>query len=363
LNPYSYNKALLHMDRLLELRDGKLPAPIHTHLIISDLCNQNCSFCAYRIDGYTEFFAIRNGSGKLVRNPNRMINYDTVIRILEELKSAGVKAVQFTGGGEPTLHPDCAEFINRAHQLKLDTALVTNGWKLNKEIRSAILGSTWIRISLDCASPESYHQMRRAPERAFHEVLENIRALVDARDKSGSDLTIGIGYVVNKDNWQEIIPGVKLARSLGVDNIRLSAVFQPENAAYFVGFHYQAAALCKEAEWLSTGEFKVINNFSDRMGELVQGHPEYSRCPHQHFVPYIGADLNLYCCCVLAYTRRGLIGSLKDQSFSELWWGEKRKDYLEAFDARECPRCQFNDKNRNMNKLIESSKIMHGNFL
>ena len=48
-NPYSSLKMAWHY-----AREGGLPkAPKQVQMILSDLCNQNCRFCAYRMDGYT----------------------------------------------------------------------------------------------------------------------------------------------------------------------------------------------------------------------------------------------------------------------------------------------------------------------
>ena len=74
----------------------------------------------------------------------------------------------------------------------------------------------------------------------------------------------------------------------------------------------------------------------------------YSFCSYQHYTTYIGGDLNLYRCCVLAYNKRGLVGSLKDRRFDEFWASADRVDDFAEFDASGCERCQFNEKNRSL---------------
>lgn len=362
MNPYASNKAVLHMDRLLALRAGKQPVPVHVHFIISDLCNQDCSFCAYRIEGYTERFAVIEDGGIKNHNPNRMIPQLKAQEILEDLAEMGVRAVQFTGGGEPTVHPNCAVLLRYARNLGMEIALVTNGVKLEEPVRRVLMDATWTRISLDAGNEDTYARMRRVPVGHWHRVLKNVEQLVRERDGELSELTIGIGFVVNQDNWREVFDCAKLARDLGVDNMRISAAFQPDNAVYFRGFHRQAADLCHDATLLSTDRFKVINNFGSRFADLELAHPEYDFCPHQHLVTYIGADLNVYRCCVTSYTERGLVGSIADRRFRELWESEHKQAAMEGFDARGCPRCQFNDKNRAINGLIGQIPP-HGAFL
>ncbi|KKM02422.1 hypothetical protein LCGC14_1784650, partial [marine sediment metagenome] len=48
---YSTLKAAWHQERLDTFRAGRIPPPVHIHMILSDLCNQDCHFCAYRMSG------------------------------------------------------------------------------------------------------------------------------------------------------------------------------------------------------------------------------------------------------------------------------------------------------------------------
>ena len=137
-------------------------------------------------------------------------------------------------------------------------------------------------------------------------------------------------------------------------------MFQNEGAKYFEEFYEDAKELCFEAQQLETSNFKVFNMFGERMSDLVQQFPDYSFCGYQHFVTYIGADQNVYRCCNTAYNPRGFLGSLENQSFYDLWM--EAKDKLEDFDARRCPRCMFNTKNRRIAYALESSPA-HVNFL
>jgi wyosine [tRNA(Phe)-imidazoG37] synthetase (radical SAM superfamily) len=358
-NPYATNKAIAHVDRLYQLKRNEQPAPVHLHFIISDLCNQDCNFCAYRIDGYTEFFSTPDGN----HNPARRIPYNKIVEILNDCKAMGVKAVQFTGGGEPTVHPKCREAIEYAHMLGLDTSLVTNGVRLNEALRETLMRSMWARISIDAGKPETYGAVRRVDPSIYWKVLDNCAKLAQLKQQKQSNLVIGIGWVVNKDNWQQIVQGVKDARETGVDNVRLSAVFQPDDAAYFRDFYAQAAEACAEAEGLATDTFAVINNFGARLADLSLGHPEYPKCHYQHMVTYIGGDMNLYRCCVLSYTKRGLVGSLEGVRFRDLWESRVKQEDYRQFNAHECPRCQFNDKNRATQEIMDGLPDTHVNFV
>jgi MoaA/NifB/PqqE/SkfB family radical SAM enzyme len=358
-SPYAPDKALAHLDRLYDLKRGKKPPPVQVHLVISDLCNQHCSFCSYRTPGYTELFAEVNGQGRVRWNPNRMIETTKAKSILKELSTAGVKAIQFTGGGEPTVHPDCNTLMHHAKVLGMDIALVTNGTRVDKALLAEILECTWVRISIDHAHRDGYAAMRSVKPDMFDVVIENVRRVVEAR--KGIAPTVGIGFVVNKDNYAVIEEAVQLYKELGVDNVRLSAVFQPDDDAYFKSFHREASAACQRAVEFSDANFTVINNYGARVEDLAQHNPDYRTCHYQYMTTYVGADLNVYRCCVTSYTNYGKLGSLAEKSFEEIWWKDHGDD-LSCFDARCCPRCQFNDKNRAMQKML-NPEVEHENFV
>lgn len=352
---YSPLKVFHHREALDALAAKQYTPPIHVQLVISDLCNQDCNFCAYRMSGYTsnELFGRPNEQGRT--NPNRMIEYGKCVEILDDCKKLGTKAIQFTGGGEPTVHPNHLLIFQECLDRGMDLALVTNGAKLNGELLDVLVNASWIRVSIDAGTAETYGKVRRVKDDVFYKVWSNVEQFV----KLNSNTIVGIGFVVTKDNWREVELCTELARAVGVDNIRISAIFQSEGVDYFDGWLHEAADECHRASLLATDKFKVFNNFTNRVDDLLQESPDYEFCGLQNIQTYIGADLNLYRCCVTSYNPRGLIGSLKDQSFYDLW---KAKDLNTGFDARGCPRCMYNDKNKTILYAINSD-AMHRNFV
>lgn len=355
---YSPLKIFHHREQLDAMAVGGYTAPLHVQLIISDLCNQDCGFCAYRMSGYSsnELFGRPDATGRT--NPNRMIEYPKCVEILEDCKRLGTKAVQFTGGGEPTVHPNHDLIFNECLDRGMDLGLVTNGVRLTDKLCRTLVRASWVRISIDAGTSESYASIRRTDPKVFYKVLKNVENFVSMREAK-SDLIIGIGFVVTKENWKEVLQCTQMVKALGVDNIRISALFQNEGVDYFDGWLDDATALCREAAKETTNEFKVFNNFTNRVDDLLQQHPDYEFCGIQNVQTYIGADLNLYRCCVLAYNPRGIIGSIKHQSFYDLW---THKDLNTGFNAHDCPRCMYNDKNKTILYAINKDAL-HRNFV
>jgi len=349
-NPYSPMKFYAHPDRLAMLRVGQHVAPLHVQLVVSDLCQQACDGCAYRMEGYTSntLFGVEE-AGHRNNNPNRQIPTDKVIEILSDCARLGVKAIQFTGGGEPCLHRDLDRFLRFGDACGFDLALVTNGVAVTHAILEPLLtgGDNWLRFSIDAGTEATYCATRRAPRQHWNQLLNHIGMAVTLRNATPSArLVIGVGFVVTKDNYHEIEEGVLLARELGVDNVRISALFQPANAAYFAPFYTAAAQACSAAASLATDTFQVINMFGDRLSDLELAHPDYPTCGVQRLTTYIGGDQTVYRCCNLAYHPRGILGSLIDRTFYDLWHDPTTPINMAHLDAHDCPRCQFNEKNR-----------------
>jgi len=336
-------------------REGKLPeAPKQVQLILSDTCNQSCSFCAYRMDGYTSnelFMGESEAAAYGHNNPKRMIPKDRALRFIDEFKEAGVLAVQFTGGGEPTVHPDHEEIFRKALRSDLRCSLVSNGvrWS-SKLIHELLIRFDWVRVSIDASTAESYAALRRTPQTNWNRVWRNVQDLAESIAAHGTPTSLGLGFVVTPENYQEIPEFARVASESGAHNIRFSAMFSPQDEFPFAMIHGEILKHIRRAREYERDDFKVYDNFGSRLQDLKQGRPDYGFCSYQYYTAYVGGDMNAYRCCVLAYNRRGLIqgGNLKDRSFAEFWKSQERKDDLEALDARGCERCQFNAKNRNM---------------
>ncbi len=326
--------------------------------------------CAYRLNGYSsnQLFQLESGTSRKARNPNRQIAYDKAIEIIDDCADMGVKAVQFTGGGSPTIHPQFAAIVLYAQMRGLETALVTNGsMLLNSEIREAVRGMTWVRVSIDAATPELYCRTRGVGRSMWDRVAQGVQVLVSEIKGSPYPLTIGTGFVATPDSWHELYDAVALYKSWGVHNVSLGLMFNPDGSKPYEPFRDEMEELARRATAdfdEGNGGFRVINRVSEKLHELDTGNPTFRFCSYQHFTTYIGGDLNVYRCCVYAYNERGLVGSLKDQRFRELWDSQIKKDDFAKFNAHQCERCQFTEIIEKINAhLIGTDAPAHVNFV
>lgn len=344
-NEYSSLKAAWHIEKIARLRDGLQIVPSHVQLIISDLCNQNCHFCAYRMDGgfSTENFGEMK-VGELIKNPNRRIPKDKAIEILNDCVDVGVKAVQFTGGGEPTAHPDHISIFEIARGLGLKVGLVTNGLVMREP--EVLANMDWVRISLDAGTAETYEKIRES--KGFNKVLNNVRTLVDL----DTPCVIGMGFVVTRENWEEIPRTCSLVKELGVSYIRIAAMFSEEGSEYYKGIGFDITMMLEAVKVLEDDNFKVVDLFSQRISDLDQGSPKQEFCGYQNFTVYIGGDQKVYRCCTTSYTKHGEVGNLKNQTFKKWLTSWEKEEAYSKFDARSCHHCQFHSQNEVINYLV-----------
>jgi len=345
---YTPWKIAHHRELLEHIKQDKPIAPLHVQLVPTNTCPHSCDFCAYRMSGYpsNETF-----------NAKASLSSGELDSIIADCSFMGVKSIELTGGGEPTIHRDFPRLCEVIKRLGMSLGIVSNGTQQSCAVLDGLSHADWVRISIDAGTKETYSSIRRVPQ-SFHE-----RARVTIRKLTSLEFkpVIGVSFVITKDNWKEILLACQNAKADGADNIRLGAVFQNEGAKYFSSFQSNAEELCRAAEkTLNDDTFKVVNLFNTRT--LEQQQPDFPSCKYQLLKTYIGADGNVYRCCTLANNNRGLLGSIKDEGFMSLWFSRETQEKLRNLDARKCPACAYNDTNRFINYLTEK-KPDHVNFI
>lgn len=318
---------------------------------------------AFGLEAYT----LRVKSVREATELGRPMVYDiTVAGTHRFLTVAGIGCFN-TGGGEPTVHPQCKELLEYAQSLDLDTALITNGISLPR-IGDAAVRTQWLRISLDAATPETFAIVRPGfgskRVELFDKVCRSIRWAVQRKQDLGAPCTIGVGFVVQRDNWRELRQAVALAYQLGADNIRISGLFSTEGDAYHADFRAEAEAIERRAiedfdgiERAHREPFRVFGRYCEKLSDLA-GPPQDPRCSYSRVTTYLGGDGNLYRCCVTSYNKHGLLGNVRAAGgLKALWDDPKTQRELGDFDARSCVRCQFNDRLRAIHAAIDAPEM------
>ena len=117
-----------------------------------------------------------------------MFNKEIFMKLVKDLSKTKIKSLNWTGGGEPTMNPhlkDAIIYLKKNSKIKL--GMVTNGTMLQRfDLIDLICKShTWIRISMDAGSADSYDKLRVTNKsNNFDVVLNNIKKLIEAKKKN-----------------------------------------------------------------------------------------------------------------------------------------------------------------------------------
>ena len=258
------------------------------------------------------------------------------------------------------MHPRVHDIFYKTMRKNIELALVSNGQLLDEGMCDMLGDASWVRISMDSATPLLYSFLRKTSIEAFSTVMMNIKKLVKYKRKS----IVGIGFVVEKENYKEIYDAAKLFKDLGVDNFRISAAFTTMGYEYFSDFINYAKELSKKSEELSDDKFTVFNLFNDRIRDNFVGIQDYNFCPIKDLMTYIGADCNVYTCCTHAFNKKGFIGSIQNQRFKTLWKSNEKIDKFNSHNPSViCQHpCMYRDKNLFINYCIKKDP-KHVNYI
>jgi len=359
MNVYAPTKAAWHIDRIADLRAGRQAVPVSIQLIPSDYCNQDCSYCAYRAsDGLSVAeFGGPDKAGKHTHNPLRMIPTAKLREILKDAADLGVKSVTWTGGGEPTAHPDHMELFEYALDLGLECSMNTNGVVLRAGWQDVLPRFTYVRFSFDGSTAEEYAAIRQVPLNSFQKVLGNIAAVVNEVKARDTACVVGVGYIVTPQYHASTSRAVELLRDTGVDYARLASM-QSTNGSAVYGDQLDAArSSVNSACNLARPGFDVVNLFDTALGKRMSD----PFCGFQQFVLYVGGNQKIYRCCYVAYSQVGDIGDLKTQSLRQWFESQAKHDAIDSFDARSCDSCPLMEKNEAILAMLNPPP--HVNFV
>lgn len=344
-----------HMDRLHAIQRGERPAPVNVEIDLSNRCSLGCEWCHF---AYTHTRGPLAGkrdkpSGAVVGGD--LMEWDLAARVLRELSVAGVKSVTFTGGGEPTLHPDFNGIVSVADAAGLEIGLYTHGGHMDMA-RALLLKErcTWVFVSLDECTPATYKASKGVDR--FEAATKGIRLLVEAEGNA----TIGVGFLIHKDNANQVHEMVRLARSLGVDYVQ----FRPT-----IHFEQDDPGALVEADtaWIrrATGMLNAYKHDSfviadrDRFDMYAnwRGHG-YSTCNWSALQTVITPNGKVWRCTNKREHPDACLGDLSAESFADVW---ARSGGPCQVDGACRVLCRGHIANLTLDKVMQ--EMPHGNFI
>ncbi len=347
------HKLIYHVSKVNNWLEGKNIFPIYLEISTSGSCNHRCTYCALDFMGYQP----------------RFLATDILKKRLSEMGSLGIKSIMYAGEGEPLLHKDIAIIINHTKKVDIDVAVTTNGVLLNKDLVESTLGNiSWVKISINGATKETYKKIHRSNPDDFDKVIKNVSYAVKFRRRKGYKCALGMQLLLLPENSKEVKALAEIARDIGLDYLVVKPYSQhplSRTNKYRDIKYSKYLELADQVKALNTDTFNVIFR-ANTMKKWDQGVRNYKHCYALPFWSYIDAGGNVWGCSVYLGKKEFLCGNIYQSKFKEIWESPKRikmaKQAERNLYTKDCRvNCRMDEVNRYLWELKHPPE--HVNFI
>ena len=263
------------------------------------------------------------------------IDPERLLKLAEEFKEVGVKAVVLIGGGEPMAHKEFGNLVKAFTDRDINVGVTTNGTLMKKYIDICAERVSWLRVSVDAGTSKVFQEFRphASGKSQFDLVIDNMKEfkkkkkgilgysflLLSKFDKQGKLLSTNATDIENAGilakeigcNYFEVKPAFDLMHYLQQQDVKVTDITNK-----------QLGAIKK----LNSDKFQVIAPYT--LDEALKGAgvqpKEYDRCLVQDLRTVVSPS-GVYVC---PYHRGNLnmrVGDITKQSFKEMWFGKCSK--------------------------------------
>jgi radical SAM protein with 4Fe4S-binding SPASM domain len=354
---YQDPRTLYQVDALYALKHGKYAPPVLVEVDPISGCNQNCIYC---------YANRRTQRGSKLRK-------DVLVRIFGQLAEAGVKAVLFQGTGEPLLHPEVAPSMEEAARHGLTIGLNTNGVLLNKSLQERILQHLfYIKFSVIDSDPKRYAYLHGCSEKQWAILQNNMEYAVQVREKRNLKVSLWATQYLDENNFHDAYRIARFYKEKGLDYIVIQEATYSEYSP--AGERGYASRCFTEGEIREMKE-KVLSLKDDHFNvkvvfPLINDSMNYAGQTKENFVAHFCQGPKLYsticsdgeiypCWRMWGRGKEFSYGSLYENTFEEIWKGEKRKRIEEYINTTppggaECMVCNHARLNEILYKFLNA---------
>ncbi|WP_083294732.1 radical SAM protein [Burkholderia plantarii] len=362
--------------RVLADSQGIIVPPYEVLIHPSSVCNLRCDWCIGEYvpierKGVIPIVTASKFSEKIL--PNRLSDPGSMMKVITDIVNySAVKDVAYLDGlrqeqfkidsvsfsgliGEPLSSKGAVlAAMRKLVASGVRTGIFTNGTLIDEDCIDVFMNIDYVLISVDAASPSTYaglkYGARQSGQHMFRKVLENIERLVIKKTKTNSEVAINCSFVVNPGNYRELYDAGAMLKRLGANCLRI----KQENSGVLKLTETQAEEVRHQVarlkEDVADDAFEVVS--IHRFFTIDETVRKFSKCGITNLVAAIGSDGNLYPCNYHPRPGGAVMGSVIDESFEEVWEGERRM-LLRKSIPNICPATCDPFKNR-ANSLLQS---------
>lgn len=267
--------------------------PISIAIEPTTSCNLRCPECPSGLRSFTR--------------PTGMLQQNVFTHVIDQL-SPTLSYLTFYFQGEPYLHPQFLEMVSYASGKGIYTATSTNGHFLKDEISRQTVESGLDRliISIDGTTQDTYESYRVGGD--LTKVVEGAKNIIAWKKKLKSKTPhVIFQFLVIRPNEHQIPEVYRLAREIGVDEVKLKTaqIYDYKNGSELIPLQNKYSRYRKQKD----GTYTIKNSLDNHCWKM------WNSC-------VITWDGKVVPCC-FDKDAHFVLGDLKEQSFTEIWFGEQ----------------------------------------
>jgi len=336
-------KVFAHYDRLKNSLKNKTSIPVSIEFDITNRCNYACFNCTWK---------------EYIKESRTHMPKKDIMRIIRDCASVGIRAIIFSGGGEPLLHPAVSDAMRLAKRTGLNIGLFTNGLLLEGEVAKVVAESCdWVRFNLAAVTPEVYKKYHGVSISRFKHIENNIVKFNELTRHSGSKTIAGIGSTINYINFNDTSKLADFAYQAGCKYFQAKHDFTLlKDTVYLAWWKNTAMPIFKELEsQYAPKQFSVDYTETDYLRK-----PLAQYCYVHHLAAAINADGDVAYCKRLRDRKASHLGNARRQSLKSIFTGDRNRKLCQEIIPQNCgvicPYLELNDF------IASSINAVHPNF-
>ena len=310
------NKILFGFSGILrEYCSGKRDfTPVSIEIHPSAKCNHRCSHCSY---------ARRN-------KKHTSIDRNVMENLITSIIDMNIKAVYFSGGGEPSLYPDLAQYVERLFKNNIEIALLTNGSFLEKTgILDIAYMFNYIAVSVPSVDENTFQDITGT---SYLQKILSLPQTIKFAHKEKAPV-IGARVVITGKIFREVLTILDVLKDKGFDYVLFKVVRDYEGTGLGITMQEESElkTMISERDPFDDNYTNINNLFSFKSLPVIQ------KCiiNETGLIANVDTDGKVYPNIVEIGHEDFCIGDLNESSLIEIWNSEQHQR-VKAASQKKC---------------------------
>jgi len=346
LNPW---KILFSYGKMLEkVANGQTrfnPVAIEIHPTAR--CNHRCIHCSYK-----------------ERNETRAsIRQDIMEDLIESIINMGIRAVYFSGGGEPTLYPGLGGHIDRLYSSGVESSIITNGSCFEKMGLIPIANKlNYIAVSLPSIEQDTYQEITGTSNLAT--VLELPGKIKDEHGEQSP--VVGARIILTNKNYDQVDEFLETTRKRRFDYALFKVVRDYEDRGQ--GLDNEAERRLQEIVYKHNDLNPDFTNLKSIFNYRKLGKFKNKCWVNQYgMLANVGTDGRVFPNIVEIDNEYFCIGNLYEETLENMWNSLRHEQVKQISNEKwakgECRNCRAMAYNQIINELCEKMPSYYDPFI